>query len=261
MKAIIKAIIAGSVIIGVGVIVLVIALALNGWKIAPDFEIAEYVSEGEIGELKIENAVGNIKTEFYDGDRVMVSYPVSDRYTMSVGEKDGLLTIDGLHKKHWYSFTFLTGMLPETIVKIPRSAVLKLAVTVNAGTVELAAGRYAETGVTLNAGALNVLGMTCSDFKCEVNAGSISVKSLESASLDCKVKAGAFHAERIDCPFVKVSVAAGSAELSVQGNREEYTISVDKSAGSCNVAGQTGSDPDKRIDIDVSAGSCNVSFI
>lgn len=261
MKAIIKAIIAGSVIIGVGLILFIVALALNGWKFVPEFDMAQFTAQGEIKELKIDNSVGNVKTEFYDGDRVIVDYPVSSRYSMTVEEKDGVLSVDGLNKRHWYHFSFLPSSLPETVVNIPRNTVLKLAVTVNAGKVELAAGEYAEAAVTVNAGSLNVLGAACSDFKCEVNAGSASVKTLECASLDCKIKAGSFDAERISCPSVRVDVSAGSADLSVSGAREEYTILVDKSAGSCNVASQTGTDPDKKIDIDISAGSVSVTFI
>lgn len=261
MKAIIKAIIAGSVIIGVGLIILIIALALNGWKFMPKFDMAQFTAEGEIHELKIDNAVGNVKTQFYEGDKITVEYPVSERYSASVEEKEGVLTVSGLNKKHWYNFTFLPATLPETFVKIPLGTVLKLDVTVNAGKVELAAGEYEKAQFTVNAGSLTALGITCPELKCEVNAGSISVKSLESASLDCKVKAGSFHADRVECPLVQVDVSAGSASLTVAGSREEYTILVDKSAGSCNVASQTGTDSNKKIDVDVSAGSVNVSFV
>ncbi len=261
MRAIIKAIIAGSVIIGVGLIVFMIALALNGWKFAPDFEMAQYTPEGEIKELKIDNSVGNVKTEFYDGDKVIVDYPKSDRYTMTVEEKDGVLTVNGLNKKHWYYFSILPSTLPVTTVKIPKDTVLKLSVTVNAGQVELAEGEYLEANVTINAGSVSVLGMTCSDFKCEVNAGSVSVKSLESASLDCKVKAGSFGAERIACPQVSVNVSAGSADMKIAGVKEEYNITIEKSAGSSNVASQTGTDAAKRIGVSVSAGSVTIDFI
>lgn len=260
MKAIIKAIIAGSVIIGVGLIILIIALALNDWKFMPKFDMAQFTSEGEIKELRIDNAVGNVKTEFYGGDKVTVDYPVSNRYSMTIEEKEGVLTVNGLNKNHWYNFTFLPATLPETLVKIPQNTVLKLAVTVNAGKVELAAGDYSGAEVTVNAGSLTAHGVTCPEFKCEVNAGSVSIKALESASLDCKVKAGSFNAERVTCPVIRVNVSAGSAGLTVQGKREDYGIRVEKSAGSCNVTSQTGTDPNKKIDIDVSAGSVSVSF-
>ena len=260
MKAIIKAIIAGSVIIGIGLILFIAGLGLNGWRFMPEFEMEQYVAEGEVTELRIDNAVGNVKTEFYDGNKVVVDYPVSDRYVMRIEKSAGVLTLNGLNKRHWYNFSFLPPTLPETIVKIPQSAVIKLDVKVNAGSVTLAEGKYAETSVKINAGSIHALGINCPSFGCEVNAGSIHVRALESQSLDCKVNAGSFNAEQILCPQIRLKVNAGSANLKLLGEKEEYTISVDKSAGSCNVTAQTGTDDKKKININVSAGSCNLSF-
>lgn len=260
MKAIIKAIIAGSVIIGIGLILFIAGLGLNGWKFMPEFEMEQYIAEGEVTELRIDNAVGNVKTEFYDGDKVTVDYPVSDRYVMRIEKSAGVLMLNGLNKRHWYNFSFLPSTLPETVVKIPQGAVLKLDVKVNAGSVKLAEGRYKETSVKMNAGSIHANGISCPAFKCEVNAGAISIKSLESESFDCKLNAGSFNAEQVVCPQIRLKVNAGSAGLKVRGTKEEYTISVDKSAGSCNLTSQTGTDEKKKIDIDLSAGSVNVSF-
>lgn len=261
MKAIVKAVIAGSAIIGAGIIILIVALALNGWSFTPEFEMAQYAAEGGIGELKIENAAGNVRTEFYDGDKLIVDYPVSSRYEMTVTEHDGVLSVDGLNRKHWYNFTVLPYMLPETVVKIPQSMRLKLNLTVNAGKVELAAGEYAETAVTVNAGSVNVSGIRCPDFKCKVNAGAVSLDALDCATFECNINAGSFYAGQMNCPLIRLGVSAGSADMKIQGGREEYTVFVDKSAGSCNVTDQTGSDPAKKIEIRVSAGSVSASFV
>lgn len=247
-------------LIGIGLIFILVLFALNGWRLTFEFETAQYTAEGEIEELRIDNGVWSIKTEFYDGDKVIVDYPVSDRYTMAVEEREGCLSLSGLNKKHWYNFSFLPANLPATVVKIPQGTVLKIDVTVNAGEVQLAAGEYADVGIEVNAGSLVVHGMVCTTFRCEVNAGSVSIRSLESASLDGRVHAGSFNAERVNCPLIRVHVSAGYAGLTVAGSLEEYTVSVDKSAGSCNISDRTGTDPAKKIDIDISAGSVNVSF-
>ena len=242
-------------------IFVIAAFALNGWLVMPKFEMAQYTAEGEITELKIDNAVGNIKTEFYDGDEITVDYPVSDRFTMTVAEKDGTLTVDGLNKKHWYVFSLRSWSLPETVIKIPRDTVLKLDVQVNAGEVQLASGVYAEVSIQLNAGSIRMVNTICSSFDCEVNAGAVFVNLLDCNTFDCEVNAGSFNAVRLVCPNIKIDVSAGSFKADVQGKKEEYTISVDKSAGSCNVKSQTGTDPEKKIDIDVSAGSVSIAFV
>ncbi len=261
MKAIIKAIIAGSVIIGVGLIILIVALGLNGWKFMPDFSTEQFTAEGEIAELRLEDSGGKIRTEFYDGESIAVDYPVSEQYVMEVKEQDGVLTVSGLKRKHWYNFIFIPNALPETVVKIPRGTVLKMSVTVNAGSVSLAAGEYAETNVTVNAGNLNIADVTCPKFVCKINAGAISAESLDCDSFECDINAGAFSADRLRCPQIRAEVSAGSVSLAVAGNMEEYSVIIDKTAGSCNLSGQIGTDPSKRMDIKVSAGSVNVSFL
>lgn len=267
-------------LLGAGLVFFLIVFALNDWGTAYNFEMAQYTTEDEVEAIRIVNAVGSVKTEFYDGDKIIVDYPVSETHTMSVEERDGQLTVDGLRQRHWYNFFIGLSNFPETTVKIPKDAVLKLDVTVKAGKVELAAGEYASTRVEVHAGSLEMLGVVCTDFRCEVSAGSVSVKSLvcssfdcglsagsitvnslESRSFDCNISAGSFIAERVNCPLIQVDVSAGSAHLGVAGKREEYYILVDRSAGSCNVSSQIGIDPNKKIDIDISAGSVYVSFV
>lgn len=265
---------------GAVLVFFLIIFALNDWGAAYDFDMKQYVTENEVETIKIVNAVGSVKTEFYDGDKIVIDYPVSEHYVMTVEERGGVLSIDGLRQKHWYNFIIGFSNFPKTVVKIPQDYVLKLDVTVKAGAVEIAAGEYQAAQVEVKAGSLNMLGVTCTDFNCEVSAGSVTVKSLvctsfgcglsagsvsinslECESFDCGVSAGSFHAERVNCPLIEVAVSAGSAHLDVIGKREEYNILVDKSAGSCNLSSQIGTDPNKKIDIDISAGSVGVSFV
>ena len=244
------------------IVFVIAAFALNGWMVMPEFEMEQYTAQEEITELQIDNAVGNVKTEFYDGDRIAIDYPVSDIYTMRIEEKDnGTLTISGLHKKHWYNVSLRPVSFPETVVKIPQNTVLKLDVKVNAGEVYLASGVYAEVSIKLNAGSLKTVNIICSSFDCEINAGAVFVNLLDCKTFDCEVNAGSFNAVRLVCPNIKIDVSAGSFKAEVQGKKEDYTILVDKSAGSCNVSSQTGTDPEKKIDIDVSAGSVEVRFV
>ena len=242
------------------VILFIVALALNNWFAPPKFEMMQFTAQGEIKELTIQNSAGSVRTEYYEGDRVVVDYPVSNVYTMTVKESDGKLFVSGLKNTHWFSFISLSN-LPSTIIKIPQSTVLKLGIEVNAGSVSLAQGQFEEVNVTVNAGSLSSLGITCTQFTSNLNAGAISFASLKSASFDCRVSAGAFDVDSLICPLVKVSVSAGSVGMNVKGSKEEYTISVDKSAGSCNVKSQAGTDPSKKIDIEVAAGSVAITFV
>ncbi len=86
--------------------------------------------------------------------------------------------------------------------------------------------------------------MECNVCEFELSAGNASVSALKSDKID-------------------VDLSAGTANLAVTGNKAEYVIKVDKSAGSCNVSDQLIS-PDvtaiKYLNIDLSAGTVNVTF-
>ena len=102
--------------------------------------------------------------------------------------------------------------------------------------------------------------IVCPTAKCHVSAGSVKLEGLTCSSTDCHVSAGSVKLSNVNCPVIDLDVSAGSIKLGVLGNKEEYNILVDKSAGSCNVSSQQGTDADKKIDIDVSAGSIEVNF-
>ena len=248
----------GAVLL-IAIMIFLIIFALSSRLVIRDLETAQYTAQGEIEELTIKNSAGSVRTEYYEGDKVVVDYPVSDWFEMTIEEKDGTLSVSGLKNKHWFSFVSASN-IPSAIIKIPQGSVLKLNVTVNAGSVSLAQGQFKEVDVTVNAGSLSSLGITCTKFTSKLNAGAISFASLECASLNCKVQAGAFDLDSLTCPLITVSVSAGSADMNVKGKKEDYTISVDKSAGSCNVRNQAGTDAEKKIEIEISAGSVSVHF-
>ena len=251
----------------IGAVILMIAISflimfsVSRRLVIRDLEMEQYTAQGEITELAIKNSAGSVRTEYYDGDKVVVDYPVSEWFKMTIEEKDdGTLFISGLKNKHWYTFMSVSS-IPATVVKIPQGCVLKLDITVNAGSVSLAQGQFDTVNVTVNAGSLSSLGITCTEFTSKLNAGAIAFASLKSTSLDCKVSAGSFDVDSLTCPLVNISVSAGAVGVNMKGSKEDYTILVDKSAGSCNVKSQTGTDPEKKIDIHISAGSVSVSFI
>ena len=260
MKAMLKTVIIGVSIIFLGLIVFMIALALNGWKIRPKFSSEEFKAEGEINLLKIELDTGNLKTEFFDGERFEVVYPASSNYATKVEEKDGVLSVSGPDKTHWYSFSFGMWRLPDTVIKIPRSTVCALEVKVNAGEAVIASGSYGNCEVKVNAGSVKAQNIVCPSMSVEVNAGNFAAEKVTAQTLNCKVSAGGFKIDALDCPTAEVKVSAGSAEMKFVHPKEEYNISVNKSVGSCNIAGQTGSDPDKRLTVSLSAGSVTVYF-
>ncbi len=241
MKSILKAFIAGIVIIAIGAGIIIATLAANDWSFrGPDFEMKTYTEQNENSTVKIKVGAGILKTEFYDGDKIEIIYPDSKAYKNGLDETDGTLSFDSSIK--WYASIFSFGLwnAPETVVRLPANRTLNISLDMNAGKVELAAGTYGRIDADVSAGMLSATGINCSKLYCDVSAGTV-------------------HVNNTVCPDIEIDISAGTLKLGVNGKKSEYTVKVDVSAGTCNLSDQTGT-TDKRLFIDCSAGTVKVDF-
>lgn len=250
--------IAGAIIIGIGIAVLLVALGLNGWSFKPDFKTEEFSSAQENTALDVRLDAGKLKIEYHDEDNIQISYPVSSNYKTKITESDGKLSVEG-NKHKWYTFGWKVT-IPEMVIKIPRDKITGVEIKLNAGSVDLTDGAFENVKIKVNAGSCNVGNITsCKLMDIRMNAGSINVKGAACEAFSCDINAGSARFQKIDSAQSKLEVSAGSASLAFIGAIEEYTATVKVSAGSCNgLSTRTGGD--RTIDVKVSAGSVNVSF-
>lgn len=238
VKSMVKGIIAGVIIIIIGAAIMITGLALSGWKIeGGNFEMQTFTAESDNSALNIDIGAGTLVTEFYDGDKVVIEYPVAKNYVTEVGERDGGVYYNAKFK--WYVFLGNYD-IPNTVVKLPNGVDFKIDIDIDAGTVRLADGRYSEVSVDINAGTFKANAIECSSLKCDMSAGTVKI-------------------DAVTCNTTAIEVSAGTANLGFTGDKSEYGITAKVSAGSCNVDGQTGS-TDKTINVKVSAGTVKLSF-
>lgn len=228
----------GIVIFIIGIAVFISGFAASGWKLKTSFDMLTFTSEGENDTLHLGIAAGSVKVEYYEGENFEITYPDSYRFGYTVSEQDGKITV-----KPKTTFTFLLGFrrIPEMTVKIPQGKIVDFKLEMSAGAAHIADGEFKNFDFNMSAGSAAIGKIKCSRFNADLSAGSLNVSGIESDN-------------------IKVDLSAGSANLTVNGEKSDYYITVDKSAGSCNVGGQQGTVADKVIDIDLSAGSVNVNF-
>lgn len=277
MKGIIKAVIAGSVIIAIGIAILVIALALNGWTISqPKFEMKRYEATEENTSLKVEFGAGSLKTVYYDGEKIAVEYPEARGYVGEITEKDGKLSFKTRSKILFINIG--RWNVPDTVIYLPKNVTYDIDFKLGAGSVELVSGNYGEVKIEVGAGMFTAAGLYCDNIDAKVSAGMLEITSAECNVFDAKVSAGKLNiasafcntfngkvsagklsASSLSAEKISANVSAGSLELRVSGALTEYSVSTSVSAGSCNLSDRTGT-TDKKIDAKVSAGSLNITF-
>lgn len=257
MKAIVKGLIIGGIIAAIGVIILVATLALNGWSVKDtNFEMQTYTAVYDASSIEIDAGPGSVKTEFYDGDKIIIEYPTSKRYKSEITDTETVLKYKS--KTRWF-INFGIVDIPDTIIKMPAGTVMNVEFDIGAGSAYLADGAYGKVDIDIGAGSFNAANIGCADLKCNVSAGAVKISAITCNTADIDVSAGSLKIDKITCQKTVIDVSAGSANIGFTGVQSEYRITTDVSAGSCNVIPQAGT-TDKTIDVDVSAGSVNISF-
>ena len=259
MSRTVKAVIAGAVIFGVGVVILLVTGLATGFKFddGGNWEMKSYTCEQQVNTVKLDFSADALEVMFYDGDEIKVEYPERKNITTQCSVHDGTLTVSS--EVHFRVRIWWFNKIPTTKIYIPKSMQLNYKIEVDAGALNFGeGGSYGNVSIRLNAGAINMGDVTCGDFRLELNAGAINFSKLVCDKFDSDVSAGALNVKSLQCDDVKLDVSAGSAKLGIVGAKSDYTIHVDKSAGSCNVSSQSGGS--KRLRVDISAGSVSINF-
>ena len=259
MKGFGKMIIAGVVIFSIGLIAFLVILGLNDWSLDTNWETKTYECTQDNGTVRLEYSAGPVHVIFYDGEKIKVEYPEAQNYKTEVRENDGKLSVTS-GKRYWYNVAlWQQWKIPKTTVYLPKGQTLSLDLTVNAGTLNVESGAYSGVKLELNAGTVSLGRIECPELNVKINAGTLNVDGAVCNKITSQVNAGSSHIDGIVCGDISAKVNAGSSSFDIDGKRAEYNISVDKSAGGCNVSGQTGT-TDKRIRAEVNAGSLSFDF-
>lgn len=260
MKGVVKGLIAGIIIILIGVTTLIIALALNGWqwKAAIEFEMQTYEAESDVSSVNLNIDFGRLVCEYYDGDKIQVEYPTADGINTSFNESGNSLTVTG-PKYRWWRFTYRNLDMPQTTVKLPIGTVFDILCDLDAGTAELGNGDYGTVTVNIDAGTFHASDISAESMKIDIDAGTVTVSALDCNKFECDIDAGTVDISNLTCPSVNVDADAGTVKIGLTDAKEEYTILTDISAGSCNVGSQIGT-TEKIINVNLSAGTIKFGF-
>lgn len=141
MKRFLKFVIAGAVIFGIGIAIMVITLGVNGWNIDDDYEMMSYECSEQNSVLDLEFSAGTLDIDYYDGDTIKVEYPQNKNLTANITEKDGMLTYETISPRKWWNWNWLRN-IPTAKILIPKGDVIDVQLDIDAGTVKIADGAY-----------------------------------------------------------------------------------------------------------------------
>ena len=276
-------IIVGVVIVVIGVIVLLCAFGVSGWslKFQEEWEQETFRSFEWYSKIEIKASAGKVVLKPEPKDCIEIKYDFNDMYTPSFEEKGDTLCIKTGDNIKWYDINSWFKNAPTMEISVPLRMKGEIFVELNAGALELCSGNWGPlVDIKLNAGALSVGEVVVDQFNVDVNAGALQIKKVQCSLFNCDISAGGLEADEITCDKfegkisagalevkkldgerINLNVSAGAAELGLVGAQREYSVTVFKNAGNCNVTStRGGADFTHVLFIYLSAGSVNVSF-
>lgn len=253
--------IAGVIILVIGIAVTVIVGGVTDWKFGSsvyEYEMKTYQAETEVDNLNVDFYAGELKIVYGDVENIKIEYPESKRYTVKIETTNGALSAT-IGKRRWYDFISWGQDYPVTTVTLPRSARLNLNVEMNAGKAQVEGGTYKDVYLKMNAGELDLGKLKCDLLTCSVNAGKIDLDGAQCNRAILKTNAGEIVADKLDCPEIEAKINAGNIKVDILGDESDYSIITKINAGSCNKSDRVGA-TDKKIQAEINAGSLNVNF-
>ena len=209
----------------------------------------------QIEDLKIN--VGASKICIKEGEKLQIS--TNSKYIV-VNEENNKLSI-----KETSHFNFSNPNL-ETTVYVPKDFKFKqVKINVGAGELNIASLIAEKLELSLGAGTTTIDYVSATSFKAETGAGKLNIKNglFEKAKLDMGV--GNIDIESKIGDFFDIDAGIGNLNLKLLGNKEEYTLDIDKGVGNVSVDGVDVSNVigngSKHIKIDGGIGNIDINFI
>ena len=281
-KKTIKVIIAGVIIAVGGVIMVLCALGATGWNFnhTNNWQEDTRTFDAPISKIDLQVNCGQVILKRAETDKITITYQYDEIYQPSIGMNNGVLQIE-TPERRWYDVVQIgVWDAPDMLIEIPQNCEPQLDLKLNAGTLQVDSGRFAKSisvkinagtltlgdvvtetfEVKLNAGKFDAVKITCENAECKLNAGALDVAEIVCQTFDCKLNAGAANVSRLDSVSTSLRLSAGSVNVKMVGAQSDYNISVDKSAGSCNLSGHTNASATRTLTVNLSAGSANVRF-
>lgn len=229
-----------------------------------NFENAE-----DITSIKVNIRAGSFIINSSNRLSISCTYVNDDYFDYSVA--DNCLTVSYMPKVSLSNFNFETFSFDEAqiVIDLPQKVYENAEFSVTAGELIITSLVADNLSVDFSAGESvlqNVRAESSADIV--MTAGECTFESCTFNNMAVKMTAGDMYILHSEIPGVNnVKMTAGNLNMELLGKRDDYNISVDRTAGEVYIDGDYTKGMEKasgsyenELDINITAGECNVSF-
>lgn len=221
-------------------------------------EITGYTVSENIDELEIEIAAAEFTIS--TGDELTVESNLKD---LTVKEDNGVLKIT--ERRHatinYNRKALLNVIIPENITFD------EVSIVTGAGKVSVDTLSAEELHLKLGAGTVNIKELNAySEAQIEGGAGNVTIESGTLCDLDMELGVGEANITASLEGDSEINQGVGSANLILTGDRDEYSVHVEKGIGNIKIDGENASNDsvyghgDNEVEVKGGIGEINISF-
>lgn len=225
---------AATVLVVLGVVLFMVAMAVNRWDFSrlgtARFQTRTYEIEESFQGLRIHTETAALFLASSDDGtcKVVCHSPETETYTAAV--EDGMLTVRVERAGKWYDRIGIRTETPVVTVYLPQKECGALAVEASVGSIQVPEGfRFQSVDLRTDTGDVEWLASVAGRLKIETDIGDIRVENVAVDTLDLAADTGEINVSSVSCANgVQVVTDVGEARLT------------DVECGSLTAVGETG---------------------
>lgn len=226
--------IAGAVLLVLGLIVFALVMTLNHWDFNK-LSTVKYVTNSHcvkeaFTDINIETDAASIIFIPSDADSCEVVCHEPENILHRVTVEDGCLTVRVLDQRRWYDYIGIYNGAPKITVSLPQRVYQSLTVKTDTGKTHVPGDfSFERIDITGSTGNVECFASASEGLKIQVSTGKIRLEDLSAGDVDLRVSTGGITAAKIDCAGI----------LSLQTSTGRATLT-DVSCGALTSTGSTG---------------------
>lgn len=226
----------------------------------------EYVFTEDISSIEVQHSVGNLY--FVIGNQFEVeAVNVPDNFYYNV-KSDGTLVIRDDRSNSFFSFLNFKSYNSKVTITIPEDFIAE-SIKISGGAGNIDISDVSTKYLKVDGGAGNITGTDVSATKVKIDSGvgNLDLTSVDLEDMDIGGGVGNIYLEGKITGDNKINTGVGNVEIEIQGNVDDYNLSVSPGVGKVAINGNkvgeirnTNSNVTNSFNIDGGVGNIEVFF-
>lgn len=239
-----KALIAGAVLLALGVILCLGGFAAMGFDISKFFSVTytthTFIPEGDFSDISVTGETCDIRFAKSEDGTCKIICTVENRCVPTAEIKDGKLTIHVDDNLKWWHRIGIHWDKNEVTVYLPETEYSKLEAKTTTGDIFLNSGfTFADATLKTTTGDIQVSSLSCKYFRATVTTGDMEFRDVLTETMTLTATTGDIEFSRCDGKTIDIRCTTGDVEGTLRTGK---LFTAKATTGDVRVPSDSGSD-------------------